>query len=84
MSSDDVELLCEFAKTQPLLKGIELLPYHTLGVEKWKELGMEYPLKDVMPPTKSEVLAVIEQIKEYGLTISCDLSTTRQASMTSE
>ena len=78
MAAEDIDLLCAYCKKQEFLKGIELLPYHTLGVDKWKEMGLDYPLKDVLPPTKSEVLAVIEQIKEHGLTISCDLSTTRQ------
>lgn len=29
------------------LKGLEVLPYHTMGVVKYEKLGMEYPLKDV-------------------------------------
>lgn len=84
MSREDIDLLCEFCKKQQLLIGIEFLPYHTLGVDKWQEMGLEYPLKDVLPPTRSEVLAVIEQVKEHGLTISCDLSTTRNGSKTTQ
>ena len=34
---------------------VEILPYHTLGVFKWENLGIDYPLKDVMTPTKEEV-----------------------------
>jgi pyruvate formate lyase activating enzyme len=34
---------------------VEILPYHTLGVYKWKNMGMEYPLEGVNSPTKEEI-----------------------------
>ena len=34
---------------------IDVLPYHTLGVFKWKELGIKYGLEGVPTPTKEEV-----------------------------
>lgn len=29
---------------------VDLLPYHTLGVPKWAELGLSYELGDITPP----------------------------------
>lgn len=34
---------------------IEVLPYHSLGVPKWKELGMAYPLDGTDAPTAERV-----------------------------
>ena len=31
-----------------------MLPYHILGVTKYDQLGMAYPLKDVPPATKEQ------------------------------
>jgi pyruvate formate lyase activating enzyme len=33
------------------LKALDVLPYHTLGVHKWKELGIPYQLEDVDSPS---------------------------------
>ena len=45
----------EFIDTLNTVKKIEVLPYHTMGIVKYENLGIEYKLKDVIPPTKEEV-----------------------------
>ena len=47
--------LYEFISKLKTVKKVEILPYHTLGVFKWKELGFKYSLDDVEPPTKEQV-----------------------------
>lgn len=48
-------------------KGIDLLPYHKMGVNKYNQLGIEYPIKDD-PSLKEEDLNRIENwLKEYNL-----------------
>ncbi len=37
------------------MKKVEVLPYHTLGVYKWKELNLEYKLEGIDPPTNERV-----------------------------
>lgn len=68
----------EIEKTMKLLmpykdyknfKGIDLLPYHKMGVNKYNQLGIEYPIKGD-PSLKSEDLDNIESwIKKYDLLV---------------
>lgn len=45
----------EFIDTLKNVKRVEVLPYHTLGVFKWQELGIKYSLDDVDPPNKDRI-----------------------------
>ena len=42
-----LDRLNAFIQTLKNVERVEVLPYHTLGEYKWKELGMEYPLASV-------------------------------------
>lgn len=50
------------------LKGLDVLPYHTMGVVKYKNLGIEYPLEGVpnMEPAKAKEARtkILQAIKE--------------------
>ena len=47
--------LKEFIDTLDTVEKIEVLPYHTMGTVKYKNLGIEYPLENTLAPTKEEV-----------------------------
>lgn len=47
--------LRDFLSTLHNIERIEVLPYHTLGVYKYEKLGIDYPLKDVLPPAAERV-----------------------------
>lgn len=52
--TDDDELLQRlraFIDTLNTVERVEVLPYHTLGVFKWKELDIPYTLEDIEPPS---------------------------------
>ncbi|WP_428815905.1 pyruvate formate-lyase-activating protein [Lactococcus lactis] len=52
---EDLVQLGEFVKTLKNVLKFEILPYHTMGEFKWRELGWKYPLEGVKPPTKDRV-----------------------------
>lgn len=47
--------LDEFVKKLGNVQRFEVLPYHTLGIYKWQDMRIPYPLKDIEPPTKERV-----------------------------
>ncbi|WP_373898203.1 pyruvate formate-lyase-activating protein [Haloimpatiens sp. FM7315] len=53
-SKEHILKLGEFIKNNiQKVEKIELLPYHTLGIDKYKKLGIEYKLKDLPPMDKN-------------------------------
>ena len=60
---EDLIRLGEFIGKLSNLKALDVLPYHTMGVHKYKELGIPYPL-DGIPPLS---LQDAEKAKEHIL-----------------
>lgn len=66
--SDQEEFLHQWGKTFSDYKAIdrvEILPYHTLGAYKFKELGRIYPLEGVLTPTDDQVKKAKSIFEEY-------------------
>ena len=47
--------LDKFISTLNNVKKVEVLPYHTLGVFKWEELGIPYQLDGINPPNQERI-----------------------------
>lgn len=56
-NKDDLKRLGRYLAHLKTLKALDVLPYHTMGVNKYKELGMSYPLEGV------EALSAQEAVK---------------------
>ena len=54
-NKEDLLSLKDFLSSLNTVEKVELLPYHNLGEYKWKELGLEYQLKDVRPATNEDI-----------------------------
>lgn len=52
---NDLKKLKEFLDTFSNIERIQILPYHSLGKYKWKEMNLEYPLENVKEPSLEDV-----------------------------
>lgn len=57
LTDDEKELdnLYKFISSLKTVRRTEILPYHTLGLFKWENIKVDYPLKGVPVPTDEQV-----------------------------
>ena len=53
--SEYLEAAAKYLSQFKYLEQLEILPYHGLGIHKYKELGIEYRLKEVLPASSEDV-----------------------------
>lgn len=53
--ADDLRALGDFLRTLRNVRRLDILPYHTLGADKWRRLGLPYALDGVVPPDPAAV-----------------------------
>ncbi len=53
---DELEALGCFLKTLQNIDALEILPYHNMAIQKYKKLGIDYPLPDTSPATKEQAI----------------------------
>lgn len=51
-----LQALAAFIRELKTVERVEVLPYHTLGVFKWENLGIPYPLEGIAPPSPERVV----------------------------
>lgn len=59
--------IAAFAAGLGVVERVDVLPFHQMGRFKWKELGIEYKLDHVEPPTKEAVHHACMQFRAAGL-----------------
>ena len=55
----------DFIRTLHNVERVEILPYHGLGAMKYKDLGIDYPLKDLESPS-------VERVQNAKKILECD------------
>ena len=54
-AEEDLKHLKNFLNTLKTIEKVELLPYHSLGKHKWKDLGLVYELEDVPSASAKDI-----------------------------
>ncbi len=62
---EDIRALGEHFKDYRMLQRVEILPYHTLGVNKYDTLGQEYRLKDIKHNTPDQLDRALQLFSQY-------------------
>jgi len=63
----DIEQIAAFAATLGNVLRVDVLPFHQMGRYKWKNLGLQYTLDDVEPPTNEAVERTVGIYRSKGL-----------------
>lgn len=63
---EDLIKLGEFINSLDNVEKFEILPYHQLGVHKWKNLGIPYQLENVEPPDDEAVKTAYQYVNFKG------------------
>ena len=66
---DDIARLAEFTAGLGNVERVDVLPLHQMGAFKWKQLGIDYKLQDVEPPSKETVERTCARFRAAGLKV---------------
>lgn len=56
--SQHIQAIKKLKMTYQCIEKVEFMPYHSIGINKWNELGYDYSLQSIKPPSQ-------ELIEEY-------------------
>ncbi len=68
--AESVQLLGAFAAGLPSQRGVVLLPFHRLGIDKHKLLGREHPFPGLEAPAEEKIAEISRTLVGYGLRVS--------------
>jgi pyruvate formate lyase activating enzyme len=66
----DLRHIGEFVAKLGNVDEIHLLPYHTIGVEKYRRLGKPYEMEATMPPSGDDLSLILKELRNYVSAVS--------------
>lgn len=68
-SAGEIAGLTDYALSLKNVPPVELIGYHRLGVHKWRELGLTYPLQALKPPSRAHWAKIAGWLRAKGLQV---------------
>ena len=65
---EEIDQIASFAAGLGNIARVDVLPFHQMGRYKWKDLGLNYTLDQVEPPSNEAVERACAQFRAAGLT----------------
>jgi len=65
--AEDIAQIAKFAAQLGNVERVEVLPFHQMGRFKWRNLGLDYKLEDVKPPSLEQVESACKIFRGEGL-----------------
>jgi len=66
---EDISKIAGFAAGLGNVERVDVLPFHQMGRYKWKNLGIEYKLENVEPPSHEAVQRACAPFRQFGLKV---------------
>ncbi|MCJ7532325.1 MAG: glycyl-radical enzyme activating protein [Anaerolineales bacterium] len=66
---DSVRQIGAFCAALPHLDGIDILPYHRIGLDKYSRLNMDYKLTEISSPSSDKIADIAQILQELGLPV---------------
>jgi len=67
--ADNIDQTGTFIKSLPGVRTVNILPYHCAAVNKYKNLGVRYPLFEVERLPDDQLASIAKQLNNFGLTV---------------
>ena len=68
--ADNLERIARLAASLSTIQGIDLLPFHRIGGDKYRRLGMHDPLAGTDPPSQQALAAARQRLASTGLDVA--------------
>ncbi len=71
-SKEDIVDFGKFIQKLNIIR-VDLLPYHSIGEEKYKKLKKVNRMKEIIPPSKERIEEIMKQLESFDLNVSIEV-----------